>query len=424
MFSPVFDSLLPFAVWLIAALTIGCMLARPWKIAEAWWAAGGAALLIGCRLLPWHSAVLAMGKGLDVYLFLAGMMLLSELARREGVFDWCAALAVAHARGSQARLFFLIYGVGVIITVFLSNDATAVVLTPAVFAVTKAARVEKPLPYLFACALVANAASFVLPISNPANLVLFGGHLPALAEWLRLFALPSLLSIAATAAALYWRVRKAVSGEITAPPAPARLSTTGRFALGGIATAIVVLLAASAFHRDLGAPTLGVAIFALVLVGFCDARALWEAPRQVSWGVIPLVAGLFVIVEAVNRAGALGATIQALQVLARLPGWQGDLAAAFGVTILSNIINNLPSGLITGMAVVQAHVSGSLRSALLIGVDLGPNLSVTGSLATILWLTALRRERLTVNFASFLRVGVIVTPAALILAVLVSAFTR
>ncbi len=118
-------------------------------------------------------------------------MLLSELARREGVFDWCASVAVGHAKGSPARLFWLIYGVGVAITVFLSNDATAVVMTPAVFAATKAAKVEKPLPYLFACALVANAASFVLPISNPANLVLFGGHMPPLLEWLQEFALPS-----------------------------------------------------------------------------------------------------------------------------------------------------------------------------------------------------------------------------------------
>jgi arsenical pump membrane protein len=185
-----------------------------------------------------------------------------------------------------------------------------------------------------------------------------------------------------------------------------------------------VLLVASAFRVDLGAPTLGVAAVALGLVLIQDRQALWETPRRVSWSVLPLVAGLFVVVEAVNRVGALDASRRALAALGSLPSWQGDLAGAFGVTAISNVINNLPSGLITGTAVVQNHVSESLRNALLIGVDLGPNLSVTGSLATILWLIALRREQQEVSAWLFLKIGLVVTPVALVLAVLTSTFLR
>jgi arsenical pump membrane protein len=349
-------------------------------------------------------------------------MLLSELARREGVFDWCASVAVSHAKGSPARLFWLIYGVGVAVTVFLSNDATAVVMTPAVLAATKAAKVEKPLPYLFGCALVANAASFALPISNPANLVLFASHLPPLAEWLRRFGLPSMLSIVATGAALFLVTRGDLAGKVTEPSEAARLSASGKLALGGIGLAVVALLAASAFRVDLGAPTLGVAALALGLVMVQDRKALWETPRNVSWSVLPLVAGLFIVVEAVNHAGALDASRRALSALSSLTPWQGDLAGAFGVTALSNLINNLPSGLIAGTAIAKNHVSESLRNALLIGVDLGPNLSVTGSLATILWLIALRREGQRVGAWDFLRVGAWVTPPALLLAVVASKF--
>ncbi len=410
------------ATWFIAALTIAGVLGRPWNSPEAIWAAAGAIVLIVCGLLPWRDAWYAVGKGLDVYLFLAGMMLLSELARREGVFDWCASVAVSHAKGSPVRLFWLIYGVGVIVTVFLSNDATAVVMTPAVLAATKAARVEKPLPYLFACALVANAASFVLPISNPANLVLFGGHMPPLAEWLKLFGVPSVLSMVATAAALFLVSRQDLAGTVEEPGESARLSASGKLALGGIGLAVGVLLVAAAFRVDLGAPTLGVAAVVLALVMMRDRRALWDTPKNVSWSVLPLVAGLFVVVGAVNRVGALDASRWALAALGKLPPWLGDLAGAFGVTAISNVVNNLPSGLITGKAVVQNHVTESLRNALLIGVDLGPNLSVTGSLATILWLIALRRERQEVSAWSFLMVGLVVTPPALVLAVLASTF--
>ena len=410
------------ATWLIATLTIACVLGRPRNWPEAVWAAAGAILLVVCGLLPWREAWHAVGKGLDVYLFLTGMMLLSELARREGVFDWCASVAVAHARNSPPRLFWLIYGVGVVVTVFLSNDATAVVMTPAVLAATKAAKVEKPLPYLFACALVANAASFVLPISNPANLVLFGGHVPPLLEWLKLFGVPSVLAIVATGVALFFVTRQDLAGTVEKPSKSTELSAAGKLALGGIGLAVVVLLLASAFRVDLGAPTLGVAAVALGLVLIQDRRALWETPKHVSWSVLPLVAGLFVVVEAINRVGALDASRRALAALGSLPPWQGDLAGAFGVTALSNVVNNLPSGLITGTALAQNGVAESLRNALLIGVDLGPNLSVTGSLATILWLIALRREKQEVSAWSFLKVGLVVTPVALALAVLASTF--
>ena len=124
-------------VWTIVAGTIAGILVRPRGWPEAVWACLGAALLVLFRLLPLHAAWRAVGKGTDVYLFLAGMMLLAELARREGVFDWLAGLAVRAARGSPPQLFMLVYAVGILVTVFLSNDATAVVLTPAVYAVVK-----------------------------------------------------------------------------------------------------------------------------------------------------------------------------------------------------------------------------------------------------------------------------------------------
>ena len=145
------------ATWgIFTAATAGVIL-RPLKIPEAVWALCGAAALVVFGLLPIQLALVGVGKGLDVYLFLTGMMLLAELARQEGLFDWLAAQAAVMARGSATRLFGLIYGVGIVVTVFLSNDATAVVLTPAVAAVARTAKVAKPLAYLLICALVANA---------------------------------------------------------------------------------------------------------------------------------------------------------------------------------------------------------------------------------------------------------------------------
>ena len=241
--------------WAIIILATCGVIARPFHWPEAIWAVAGAALLVALRLLPVGDALNGMRKGVDVYLFLTGMMLIAELARREGFFDWLAALAVEQARGSPQRLFLLVYGVGTLVTTFLSNDATAIVLTPAVYAATRAAG-AKPLPYMFVCAFIANAASFVLPISNPANLVVFGAHMPHLVDWLRQFALPSVASIVLTYVVLRLALRHALKEEDIARSVPhMKLSPGGCLAAYGIGAVGVALITASALDISLGLPT-------------------------------------------------------------------------------------------------------------------------------------------------------------------------
>src|SRR5580700_10534030 len=401
--------------WIIAAVATLGVIVRPFEWAEATWAVAGAAALVAFGLLSLQEALIGIGKGGDVYLFLIGMMLLAEVARKEGLFDWLAAHATRRANGSARRLFLLIYGVGAIVTTFLSNDATAVVLTPAVAAAVKAAKAEQPLPYLLICAFIANAASFVLPISNPANLVVYGKHLPALFPWLRTFLLPSICSIFATYAVLRWTSRKDLTDDIHDGCDPMELSQEGRFAAWGIAVTGAILMGASGFGLDLGLPTCISAAGAVLLVTRARSKDLGEIIKEVSWSVLPLVAGLFVLVEAVNQAGALHSLGSILQSCAQMPKEFGTLATSFGIAGLSNVVNNLPSGLLAGGALQTIHVPSHIRDAVLVGVDLGPNLSVTGSLATVLWLIALRREGEHVSGWQFLKTGLLVMPPALFL---------
>lgn len=400
-------------VWAIAAGTIAGILIRPKNWPEVVWTSVGAVLLVAAGLLPIQRAVIAVGRGLDVYLFLTGMMLLSEMARREGVFDWLAGVAVNTAKGSCVRLFTLVYAVGIVVTVFLSNDATAVVLTPAVYAAVKRAR-SKPLPYLLACAFVANAASFVLPISNPANLVVYGRKIPALWPWLSTFLLPSVCSIAATYLVLRWLSRSDLGCRIEASDERPRLSPEGRFAAWAIVGTGAILMVSSALDLDLGLPTCIAGVLGVLIGMKARIKPMQEIVGGVAWTVLPLVAGLFVIVEALNQAGALREIDWALRWCAGLPAFAGSLTASFGMAALSNVMNNLPSGLLAAGALRNTPVAPHLRDAVLIGVDLGPNLSVTGSLATMLWLIALRREGEQVSAWQFLKIGTVVMPLALL----------
>lgn len=402
-------------IWTVAAVATAGVIIRPFYWPEAVWAVTGAALLVLSGLLSPGDALAGVASGTDVYLFLAGMMLLAEVARYEGLFDWLATAAAIWAKGSAHRLFLLIYGVGVVVTAFLSNDATAVVLTPAVAAAARAAK-ARPLPYLLVCAFVANAASLVLPISNPANLVVYGSRMPALMDWLPRYLLPSALAIAATYAMLRWTQRSDLRQPLATALPPPRLPPSGKAAALGIAATAFALLASSALDVPLGLPTAIAGVLTAAVVLIRTRTSPWPIIKDISWGVLPLVAGLFVLVRALDQTGLIEALSAPLQGNAAASEVQTAWTAGVAVAFVSNLVNNLPAGLVAGAAVQNAGAPDLVTRAILIGINLGPNLSVTGSLTTILWLAALRREGLNVGAVRFLKLGLVVMPPALVLA--------
>jgi arsenical pump membrane protein len=261
----------------------------------------------------------------------------------------------------------------------------------------------------------------VLPISNPANLVIYASHMPPLLEWLPRYLLPSAFAIVATYMVLRFTQRGALRQDIaTGVPIPT-LTAGGKTAAAGIAATAIALLAASAMDVQLGLPTFIAGFATAVIVVIADpgqtfASKSWLLLKDISWGVLPLVAALFVLVEALDKTGVIAMIAALLQeAVIHSPSaaaWGSGVVAA----LVSNVANNLPVGLVAASAIASAQPPDQVTSAVLIGVDLGPNLSVTGSLATILWLTALRRDGQTVGALAFLRLGMLVMPPALLLA--------
>ncbi|MDE3214465.1 MAG: anion permease [Bacteroidota bacterium] len=405
-------------VYLILLVSVAAMLIKPFDWPEAVWITGGALLLLITGLISPVLALKGVEKGQDVYYFLIGMMLLAELARQELLFDWLAAYACLHAGGSPRKLFILLYLVGILVTTFLSNDATAVVLTPAVAAAVRAAKVRTPLPYLLICAWVANAASFVLPIANPANLVVYGSKLPDLPYWLAHFSLPSVLAISITFFLLYSLQKKNLpAGEIDPVELP-HLPRGGVLTAVGIALTALVLLAVSYLKLPIGLPTLIAGIATAIVVSIHGRKGPKNIIKGISWSMIPLVAGLFVMVEALSRTG----------VVHWLNGWLNHQAShaptatawVSGILLglISNLTNNLPSGLLAAHMLHSGNLPSLIRSYWVIAIDLGPNLSITGSLATILWIAAVRREGIRVDAGFFLKLGALIMIPSLIAAFL------
>jgi arsenical pump membrane protein len=397
----------------VAVLVVAGMLLRPWGSREWYWTAGGAIVLVLLRAEPAAGAWSAIVGGASIFAFLAGIAILAEIARSGGVFAALAARARGAAGTSRGRLFLLVFAAGAGVTALLSNDTTALVLTPAVFAALAASGVD-PLPYLYACAFVANAASFVFPFSNPANLVMYAGLPPALGSWLAAFGFAAAAAVASTYLLLWLafrpRFHKPMAPRPTPPPMEARSRLTGLLVTacaGGMVVAAV-------YGWDVGVATLLLALAAAAVLAIADPRALKPVASGLPWQIVPLVAGLFVLVDALDRAGVLAIARDLPARAAMLPPFLGNAAAALGTAVASGAFNNLPVAMAVARTPVAPQAAHVLHAAM-IGVDLGPNLCATGSLSTLLWLIAVRREGLDVSAGSFFRIGLLAGLPALLL---------
>lgn len=395
------------ATYAIAAATIVLMLARPLRLGEWIWPALGAATLVATGLLSTGQAADAARDGLDVYAFLLGMLALAELARAQGLFDWITAALIERARGNSARLFAWLFAIAIAVTALLSNDGTILLLTPAAIALSRAAKLAA-LPFAYAVAFVANAASFILPISNPANLVVFS-PLPQLLPWLALFAAPSAAALLCTYVVLRGHSAGALAQPYARQDARVALSPLGALTLTVVGASLTLLVIAAGFGWPVGYVAFALGAISVAIVASRDRATLAPLVREAPWSVIPLVAGLFVIVRALDTTGALELARSLLRHASAMSPVLGRLYAGGAVTLGDAVINNLPAGVVVRYALRGHGIAPHVAHAALVGVDLGPNLSISGSLATLLWVMMLRRDGIEINSWQFLGLGALVT---------------
>jgi arsenical pump membrane protein len=393
---------LVFAIASAAMLLLGV---RPWRRIPDWvWPVAGALLLLALGHEDAREALAAIARQWNVLLFILGLMGLAAAAEESGAFAWMTDVLLERAGGSRRRLFVLLFLAGAALTLLLSNDATALVFTPLVYrAVAK--RGGDAMPYLFACTFVANTASFGLPFSNPAN-VLILPH-AQLADYVRYLGAPELLAIALNLGIFLLSFRPQLRGRYDYLPAgPPRASVLR----GSLAMLAVVLayLVALALRWPLGP----VAALGAALTLAAARVAPQRAARHIGWGTFLLLAGLFALLDAVSRAGFTHWAVAAVGDASRHGFLALVAAASAGAALLSNLLNNLPVAVASSYVV--AHSSArDLAFPFIAGVDLGPNLTTTGSLATILWLAFLRERGVRVSSVQYFKLGAMVVPATL-----------
>ena len=421
----------------IAALAaaLAAAVVRDRRAPEAVVALAGAALLLVAGVLTpaaaWDEAR-ALGPTLGL---LAALLVLGEGCERAGLFDALAGRIARAASGSGRRLLSLAVVAAAVVTAVLGLDATVVLLTPAVLVAAARARLPAR-PATYACTHLANSASLLLPVSNLTNLLAFRAADVSFARFAGLMALPWLVAIGVEWLALgrFFRADVAVvapaarpSGGTVATGPPAAASGGGTDAAGPPAVAsgdpaplprgpLAVLAATLAGFAASGplafdpawAAAAGAAALAVPALAARRARAV-DIVRALDLPLLGFVLGLGVIVRAVTGAG-LGDAVGSL-----VPAGDGLLAllgAAAVAAVLANLLNNLPALLVLLPAAAAAGPATVL--AVLVGVDVGPNLTYTGSLATLLWRRVLHERGAAPDLGAFLRLGLLTVPPILV----------
>jgi arsenical pump membrane protein len=392
-------ALAALVVSLVAAVT------RP-RWAPDWAVAALAAVIVvAVGALSFHGARTAIGRLGPTVAFLAALLVLADGCRRAGVFDALGAEMALGASGQPRRLLAMVFAAAAATTAVLSLDATIVLLTPIVFATAARLRTS-PRPHVYACSHLANTASLVLPVSNLTNLLAFAACGVSFTRFAALMAFPWLIALA-----IEWVVLSRVFAADLRQAADPPLTALRRPALPVFAVTVVALtLVGFGLSSLVGiAPVWFATAGAVALTVRRPPDSIRELVGAAEPAFLVFVLGLGVVVTAAGNHG-LSSVVDSL--LPRGSSLPALLAVAAVSAVVANLVNNLPATLIV-LAVVSASAPGGVL-AMLIGVNVGPNLTYVGSLATLLWRRIVHAHDEDVDIGVFLRLGVLTVPATLI----------
>ncbi|MEW5802478.1 MAG: SLC13 family permease [bacterium] len=403
----------------------------------------GPLLITTFGVLDYHQVVngLKGGHGLNpcgILILFLSMVFMSIFLDITGFFECCARIALKWAGADGKRLFFSLYVVVSLLTVFTSNDIIILTFTPFIYYFATSARID-PKPYLIAEFFAANTWSMMLYIGNPTNILLAAAFGLPFDRYFKWMVFPTLAAGAINMFGLFALFRKSVSRPIvpvsqTMDPLEALTDKTGALLglllLGGCIFALAV------------APRLGVAMwvislaFALALLAVLilrDSSVAWlrkdmraagnkggsavgSTLRRMPWTVVPFVLSLFITVEALHLYGITS------EVGLFFKSICGTSSAAYGLVygvssaLSANFLNNIPMS-VAFVSIIRGLSGKNLLAAALAtaaGSNLGANLTPIGALAGIMWMSILHTKDFRISFKEFMRYGLIITPLTLI----------
>ncbi len=421
---------------LIFVLTLILVIWQPRGLGIGWSAMGGAVVALVLGVIHLHDIPIVWHIVWDATFTFVGLIIISLLLDEAGFFHWAALHVARWGGGNGRKLFPLIVLLGAAIAAVFANDGAALLLTPIVVAIL--ARLDFPpaaaLAFIIATGFVADSTSLPLVISNLVNIVsanFFGIHFGRYAAAM----MPvDLVSLAATLGVLWLYYGRQIPRsypllELEPPPSAIRDPLVFRAAFPLLVVLLIAYFALAALGVPVSVVTGAAALVLLALAGRWHSGgpggviSIAKVLRGAPWQIVVFSLGMYLVVYGLRNAGLTGYLSSGLVWLASFSPWAAAVGTGFGAATLSSVMNNMPSVLVGALSIDQAHSLPATTRELMayaniIGCDLGPKFTPIGSLATLLWLHVLGTKGVRITWGQYMRVGLVITPPVLLLALL------
>ncbi|MBW0289587.1 MULTISPECIES: SLC13 family permease [Rhodococcus] len=398
---------------LLVALVLVFAIVRPRGLPEIVIAGPATVVVLLTGVVTLDEARDELASMAPTVVFLVAVLVLAHAADALGVFRWVSQILQQKSLADPHRLLIYVFGAAALTTAVLSLDATVVLLTPAVIAAARSIGASTR-PHSYASAHLSNSASTLLPVSNLTNLIAFAATGLTFLHFTALMALPWVVTIAVEYLIfrLFFRSELA-RGDSAEPPVAARSAPAPILPLTVIGMTLLGFAVSGFFGIE---PAWIAVVGASVLGAIALARHRTTAAKMLYAADLWFCA--FVLVLGIIVAGVANGPVGEwiAQILPGDTSYGSLLFVAAVAAVASNLVNNLPATLLM-IAALGTAAPPALVLAMLIGVNLGPNLTYVGSLATMLWRRVATSAGAPPTLATFTLLGVITTPLTLLAAV-------
>lgn len=399
------------------------IMVRPWKLNEATGALLGALLMM--LFLQPHHILEALGFSTayaaplvttwNVVIILIELMVISTFLDDYGFFEYCAVKAMQLAGGDSKKLFIYTYTVTCFITAFTSNDIAILTLTPIILKFCRRAGLNAK-PFMYAFFFAANIASMFLYIGNLTNILIGDAFKLGYFDFTAYMFLPTMAAIIVNYAIFYYLFKDDIKGTYPTSCDINALIKDKAMVLVGLVVLVFVLIGCG-FANWLLLPLSVVTTVGAVAIYIAERKPVVRT-RRISWRVVVFVLSLFIVVKGLEVSGVnavIGNLI--LRVVDQSPVYATffiSMASAF----MCNLVNNIPMTAmmvpITSSIATTPEMALAYAYALVIGSNLGANITITGALAGILWVECAKVEKWKTGVSEFIKIGLTVTPIVIL----------
>lgn len=354
------------------------------------------------------------------------VIIVSLLLDEAGFFEW-AALHVARRGGGKGRnLFVLTVLLGAVVASLFANDGAALILTPIVMAMLLALgfSAAATLAFVMAAGFIADVGSLPLVVSNLVNIVSSDFFNIGFNRYASVMVPVAVVAVVSALAVLLIYFRRDIPARYNAAqlrqPHEA-IKDLATFRMGWV---VLGLLLVGFFGLEpLGVPVSATASVCAALLLAVAARghviSINKVLRGAPWQVVVFSLGMYLVVYGLRNQGLTAYLASLLDMIATGGVWGAAFGTGLLSALLSSVMNNMPTVLITALSIDASQATGAVREAMIyanvIGSDLGPKITPIGSLATLLWLHVLAGKGVVIRWGYYFKVGIVLTVPVLLM---------